>query len=123
MGDYDTGSTGVGKLHISFAKREDLVELPIANNAQLINGYRAIKFNKQNTVGKSRIRNVKAHIAYEKNYKIFKRWRDKYPNAKGSNLKRLYEKISMENGVAVGTLSGKKYEYKWRDEKTANHLQ
>lgn len=42
MGDYDTGSTGVGKLHISFAKREDLVTLSNVEMPQLGHKYQPV---------------------------------------------------------------------------------
>ena len=46
MADYDIGSTVVGNLHHGFSKSKDLVSLPVNNEAQLTNGYRALSWKK-----------------------------------------------------------------------------
>ena len=116
MADYDIGSTGVGNLHHGFSKSKDLVSLPASSEAQLINGHRTLSWKKENTISKSRKYDKEIHQKWEANYKIFKAYRDEQPDARGNELKELYNKVSEKTGVSPYTLKGLMYEYKWRAE-------
>ena len=116
MADYDIGSTGVGNLHHGFSKSKDLVSLPTSSEAQLINGYRALSWKKENSIAKSRKHDKEIHQKWEVNYKIFKSYRDKQPDARGKELEELYKKVSEQTDISPYTLKGLMYEYKWRAE-------
>ncbi|MGK4062849.1 hypothetical protein AB0Y39_02075 [Weissella paramesenteroides] len=116
MADYDIGSTGVGNLHHGFSKSKDLVSLSASSESQLKNGYVTSSWKKENAIAKSRKHDKKIHQKWEANYKIFKSYRDKQPNAKGEQLKEIYNEVSEQTGISPYTLKGLMYEYKWRAE-------
>jgi hypothetical protein len=116
MADYDIGSTGVGNLHHGFSKSKDLVSLPASSESQLKNGYVISSWKKENAIAKSRKHDKEIHQKWEANYKIFKSYRDKQPDARGNELKELYKKVSEQTGISPLTLKGLMYEYKWRAE-------
>ncbi|WP_288572017.1 hypothetical protein [uncultured Weissella sp.] len=117
MADYDIGSTGVGNLHHGFSKSKDLVSLPVSGEKQLINGYRTLSWKKENSIAKSRKHNKEIYQKWDANYNIFKSYRDKQPDAKGKQLKEIYNEVSEQTGISPLTLKGLMYEYKWRAER------
>lgn len=60
--------------------------------------------------------NHERSLKYQHDYKRFKEVRDKYPEISATKRQKLFEKLAAELHLSVKTLSGERYEVKWRKE-------
>lgn len=64
--------------------------------------------------------NIERSERYLKNYKRFKEVRDKYPEISVAKRNKLHEELATELHMSVKTISGERYELKWRREHEAD---
>ncbi|MGO2853241.1 MAG: hypothetical protein ACTIBS_04500, partial [Tetragenococcus koreensis] len=60
--------------------------------------------------------NIERSKRYLKQYKRFKEVRDKYPEISVAKRQELYDQLATELNISVKTISGARYELKWRRE-------
>lgn len=64
--------------------------------------------------------NIERSKRYLKQYKRFKEVRDKYPEISIAKRQELYDQLATELNISVKTISGARYELKWRREHEAD---